>query len=87
LSFITEEQSHGVKTFMKQSEKLFNDQPVQTLLHDSAFVKLDAASKFFKVLVLKTDETILYTSVFLQLDCAYWNAEKEEQLRKNMSNK
>ena len=87
LSFITEQQSHGVKTFTKQSEKLFNNQPVQTLLHDSVFVKLDAASKFFKVLVLKTDETIPYTSVFLQLDCAYWNAEKEEQLRKNMSNK
>lgn len=84
LSFITEEQAKGVKQFITESQQLFNGQPVQTILHDSVFTKLDEASKLFKVLVLKTNETIPYTSVFVQLDCAYWNAENEKELRTKM---
>ncbi len=91
LQFITEEQSKGVGSFRTESEKFLNmgqtalGVQAHTILHDSIFTKLDEASKLFKVLVLKTSETIPYTSVFLKLDCAYWNADKEEQLRKNMS--
>jgi D-ribose pyranose/furanose isomerase RbsD len=85
LAFITEEQAKGVKQFSIESQNLFGEQAVQTLLHDSAITKLDKASRLFKVLVLKTDETIPYSSVFLQLDCAYWDAVKEKQLRDNMN--
>ncbi len=81
LNFITEEQAKGVKHFTEASQKIFGSQNVQTMLHDSVFTKLDKESKLFKVLVIKTNEIIPYTSVFLQLDCAYWNWEKESQLR------
>jgi hypothetical protein len=87
LAFITDDQAKGVKAFSDATRQLFGVQPVQTILHDSVFTKLDAASKFFKVLVLKTNETIPYTSVFLQLDCAYWSAEKEKQMRDSMNKK
>ncbi len=85
LGFITENQAKGVKHFVQESKTLFGNQNVQTMLHDSVFRKLDTESKFFKVLVIKTNETIPYTSVFLQLDCAYWNGEKEKQLRDALS--
>ena len=81
LSFITENQARGVKQFVKESKMIFGHQTVQTMLHDSVFRKLDTESKLFKVLVIKTNETIPYTSVFLQLDCNYWNGDKEKQLR------
>lgn len=81
LGFITENQAKGVKQFVQESKTIFGNQPVQTMLHDSVFRKLDTESKLFKVLVIKTNETIPYTSVFLQLDCNYWNGEKEKQLR------
>ena len=84
LSFITEEQSKGVKHFAETSQKIFGNKNVNTLLHDSVFTKLDSESKLFKVLVIKTNEIIPYTSVFLQLDCAYWNGEQESQLRATM---
>ena len=87
LGFITEEQTKGITQFSADSKKLFGAQPVQTILHDSVFIKLDEASKLFKVVVLKTNETMPYTSVFMQLDCAYWNGEKEKQLRTNMTGK
>jgi D-ribose pyranose/furanose isomerase RbsD len=85
LQFITEEQSKGVMALRNEEEKLIGSQAVETILHDSVFTKLDEASKLFKVLVLKTNETIPYSSVFLLLDCGYWNASKEAQLRKNMA--
>lgn len=90
LQFITESQAKGVTSFRLESEKLIKKgntslelQP-QTILHEAVFAKLDEASKLFKIVVLKTNETIPYTSVFLQLDCSYWNAEKEKKLREKM---
>ncbi len=85
LNFITEELAGGAGRFIKESGLLFNGQPVQTILHDSVFTQLSQASKLFKILVLKTNETIPYSSVFLQLDCAYWNAAKEASLRRSMT--
>lgn len=85
LSFITENQAKGVKNFISGAKEVIGTQKVETLLHDEVFKKLDTASKLFKVLVIKTNETIPYTSVFLQLDCGYWNGEKEKQLRDAMN--
>ena len=87
LGFITENQAKGVKQFVQESKTIFGNQTVQTMFHDSVFRKLDTESKLFKVLVIKTNETIPYTSVFLQLDCAYWNSDKEKQLRDALNNK
>ena len=92
LGFITEAQVKGIGDFRAGSEKILKSQnsnpgteSFQTILHDSVFTKLDAASKLFKVVVLKTNETLPYTSVFLQLDCAYWNGSQEKELREAMS--
>ncbi|WP_316791974.1 RbsD/FucU domain-containing protein [Pedobacter frigoris] len=85
LGFITEGQASGVTQFKAALKSTLGNQPVQTMLHDSVFKKLDTESKLFKVLVIKTNEVIPYTSVFLQLDCAYWNGDKEKQLRESIS--
>ncbi|MFR9504085.1 MAG: hypothetical protein SNH73_06525 [Rikenellaceae bacterium] len=57
---------------------------VQSILHDDIFTKLDAASKLFNVVVIKTESTVAYSSVFIELDCGYWTAEKEAQLRSKL---
>lgn len=56
----------------------------QRILHDEVFGRLDKASALFKVLVLKTETLLPYTSVFIELDCGYWPAEKEKSLRERM---
>lgn len=61
--------------------KLLGQREAQSLPHEKIIAKLDEAGKTFHVLLLKTNLTIPYTSVFLQLDCAYWNAEAEKRLR------
>ncbi|MCX2453823.1 hypothetical protein OQX61_21320 [Pedobacter sp. PLR] len=84
LNFITEDQAKGVRNFVSDARGILGTQKVETMLHDEVFRKLDAESKLFKVLVIKTNEVIPYTSVFLQLDCGYWNGDKEKQLRDAM---
>ena len=85
INFITEEAAKGVNNYKSELKKTLGEQNIQSILHDTVFVKLDDASKLFKVLVLKTNEVIPYTSVFLQLDCAYWDAGKERALRDSMN--
>jgi D-ribose pyranose/furanose isomerase RbsD len=87
LNFITPELESGIESFKKSLKEVLNGADVQTILHDSVFTKIDEASKLFKVLVLKTEGTIAYSSVFLNLDCKYWGGEKENVLRQAMNEK
>ena len=57
----------------------------QQILHDEVFGKLDKTAGLFGVLVLKTECMMPYTSVFIELDCGYWPAEKEAKLRKSIA--
>ncbi|MDQ0965485.1 L-fucose mutarotase/ribose pyranase (RbsD/FucU family) [Flavobacterium sp. W4I14] len=84
LEFISEQQAKGITQFKTGITNTLVNLPVQTMLHDSVFKKLDTESKLFKVLMIKTNEVIPYTSVFLQLDCAYWTKSKEDTLRNMM---
>lgn len=61
------------------------DSSVQEIPHDDIFAKLDAASELFGVVVLKTEAVMPYTSVFIELDCGYWDGEREKELRRRLS--
>ena len=50
--------------------------PHEQIIHD-----LDAAGGLVRVLILKTNLTLPYTSVFIRLDCGYWTPEAEQRLR------
>ena len=84
LGFLSEELAPGVDAFRAELKQRLSGADVQTLLHDSVFKKLDEASKLFNVVVLKTECTIPYSSVFIELDCAYWSGDKEKALREKM---
>jgi hypothetical protein len=81
LGALTEELVPGIDAFRAATRAVLPADGVQTLPHESVFAKLDAASKLFHVVVLKTDCVIPYSSVFIELDCAYWDAGREQALR------
>jgi D-ribose pyranose/furanose isomerase RbsD len=87
LGFITRELVPEIENYRKSLTGIIGNSDIQVLLHDSVFVKIDEASKLFKTLVLKTNETIPYSSVFIQLDCKYWSPNQEAQLRELMLKK
>ena len=84
LNFITSTQASNINQYRDSLRSVFTNSNVELIKHDSVFVKIDKASKLFRIVVLKTEEVIPYSSVFIQLDCKYWNAEKQQQLEKTM---
>ena len=81
LKHVAETNAPGITAYRTGLDKLLAQRPVQVLPHESIIGKLDEAGKTFKVLLIKTPLTLPYTSVFLQLDCGYWNADAESELR------
>ncbi|HEY6184434.1 MAG TPA: hypothetical protein VIW67_19470 [Terriglobales bacterium] len=84
LPYISDADAPGVAQYRIKVEELLKDLPVRSLPHEKIISNIDEAGKAFHVLVLKTNMTIPYTSVFLRLDCKYWSAEQERNLRSLM---
>ena len=84
LKYVSEKNAAGISSYRERLGKLLREQPVQSSPHEEIIAKLDEAGKSFKVLLIKTPLTLPYTSIFLQLDCRYWNAEAEKELRSAM---
>src|SRR5512137_1402507 len=84
LKHVAETNAPGISAYREGLSRTLNNQPVQVLPHEQIIGKLDEAGKSFKVLLIKTPLTKPYTSVFFQLECGYWNADSEKQLREAM---
>jgi len=84
LNFVREENAPGITAFRDRLTQLLAGRTVKSLPHEKIIANLDQAGQTFRVLIIKTNLTIPYTSVFLQLDCAYWSPESEQRLRTDM---
>ena len=84
LEFVDEADAPGVTNCRKQLFALLPDAKGRSLPHEEIIHKLDEAGQTFRILIIKTNMTIPYTSVFLQLNCAYWSDEAEQKLRAAM---
>jgi len=85
LEFLTEEMVPGIERFKRETAELLSGFSVNSLLHDEVFGLLDESSSLFTTLVIKTSGILPYTSVFMELDCAYWGPDEEEILREKMN--
>ena len=84
LPFVPEQDAPGVSSYRSAIKPILGTRPVTSLPHEELLRKVDGVSRTYKVLILKTSETVPYTSVFLQLNCKYWNDEAEASLRARM---
>lgn len=85
IDFVPEEEAKGIEAYRKSLNQLLKGEHVSKELHEQLIATIDDAAKTFNILVLKTNLTIPYTSVFLRLDCGYWNAKQEGKMRKLMT--
>ena len=85
LAVVPESDAEGVTAYREALAKVLSGKEIQSLPHEQIIAKLDEAGKTFHILVLKTNLTIPYTSVFLRLDCGYWSDDQEKRLRAKMS--
>ena len=82
---VEESDAPGMAAYRRQLDDLFEGSGRKQLLHEEIISRLDHAAEMFRVLIIKTDMIIPYTSVFFELDCGYWNAEAEGRLRSAMT--
>jgi L-fucose mutarotase/ribose pyranase (RbsD/FucU family) len=84
LGFVEETDAPGIADYKKQLDAVLYGSSVHRIPHEQIIQKLDQSAQLFRILIIKTEMTIPYTSVFFELDCGYWNAEAEERLREAM---
>jgi hypothetical protein len=85
LPFVPEQKAPGVTCYRAQIASLLRDYGVQPRLHQALIDEIAKDSAQYHILILKTRLAIPYTSVFIHLDCKYWSAEDERDLRQAMS--
>lgn len=84
LPFVPDQEAPGVANYRAQLSTLLHDYEVHSRLHQLLIDEIAKDSAQYHVLVLKTRLTIPYTSVFIHLDCKYWSADNERNLREIM---
>jgi len=84
LKFLEEKDAFGISAYRESLAALLQDRKVNVLPHEQIIAKLDEVSRTFHVLIIKTNLALPYTSVFMQLECAYWPDEAEQRLRAAM---
>ncbi len=84
LEFVPQDCAPGISAYRARLRDLLRGHSASVLPHEQIIAKLDDAGQAFRVLIIKTDMTMAYTSVFLYLDCAYWSDDAEHKLRDAM---
>jgi D-ribose pyranose/furanose isomerase RbsD len=82
LRFVPELDAPGVVNYRAELDALLADFTSSRLPHEQIIARLDHSAELFRILIIKTDMTIPYTSVFFELDCGYWNSEAEQRVQK-----
>jgi|SRR5947209_5057071 len=84
LKFVREQDAPGVDAYRRTLGELVKGHELRALPHEEIIGTIDRAGEKFRVLLIKTNMRIPYTSVFLELECGYWNPEAEKRLRATM---
>ena len=84
LRFVPEEDAPGISLYREKLGRLLEGFDVCALPHAEIISRLDRTSDKFRVLVVKTNMRIPYTSVFFELECGYWNTQAEKRIRAAM---
>jgi TorA maturation chaperone TorD len=84
LAFVPEADAPGIAAYRRELDRILDARQRSELEHEQIISRLDQAAQTFRVLIIKTNMALPYTSVFLQLDCGYWGADAERRLRQSI---
>jgi hypothetical protein len=84
LTFVPEADAPGIGAYQADLKVALGGAATTPMNHEKIISMLDQAAKTFRVIILKTDLTLPYTSVFLRLDCGYWSDDAEKKMRAAM---
>lgn len=84
LSYLDETLVPGIEEFKARLFAALNDIQPQSVSHIELIKRLNEAAAQYKVLVLKSNAKVPYTTVFMELGCKYWTDEQETKLQRKM---
>jgi hypothetical protein len=84
LSYMEEKDAAGIDALRGQMKTLLGDRFI-SVSHNELIAHLDEVSRMFNVVILKSNLTIPYTSTFFELDCNYWESDKEAALKNKIA--
>ena len=84
LAHVPNDRAPGIDLYRKEIEKAMHGFPARQMEYRSLSLLLEDSGKTFSVLVLKTRTALPYSSVFIELDSAYWDVESEREMRQAM---
>lgn len=85
LPYVSDQDAPGASAYRQDLAGILRGLPVQSQLHEKLLSTVNDAGQSFHILVLKTTQTIPYTSVFIRLNCQYWSDDAEARLRARMA--
>lgn len=85
LAQVDEADAPGAEACRQWLQRQLAGWPVQARPHGELLEEIDQQGRQYEVWVLKTSETIPYSSVFLKLECGYWDDTAEQRLRQRLA--
>jgi hypothetical protein len=86
LNFVTEDLAPGIEACREKLKEMLKGRETAPVLHANLIARLNGVGRTFRVLMIKTNLALPYTSVFMELDCGYWPSESEAKMRERMKN-
>jgi hypothetical protein len=85
LQFVTNTEAPGIRAYRARLDAMLAGIPHHSRMHIKSIHLLNEKGKIYKILVIKTNLTMAYTSVFIHLKCGYWTDADETALRTAMA--
>lgn len=85
LPFVPDQDAPGASAYRQDLASILQGLPVESQPHEKLLATVNEAGQSLHVLVLKTNMTVPYSSVFLHLNCRYWSDDAEARLRRRMA--
>jgi len=84
LDFVPEQFAPEMDACRKRLKDKLAAYDAKPVPHEELIARLDQVARTFRVVMIKTNLTLPYTTVFLELDCGYWGSDGEAKMRENM---
>ncbi len=84
---IDNDSAPGIDLLRQKVRQSIQEMATTTMEQDSLLTVLQDINRSFDVLIIRTNTTLPYSSIFIELQPGYWDAESEDKLRQRMQTK
>jgi hypothetical protein len=82
---VQEDDYPGVADIRDEIARTFDQTRLSSIPHAQVLSDIHEVGKTFRILLIKTNSTIPYTSVYMRLDCGYMTDEVDHQIRNSVA--